>query len=167
MSNVVDSAVSEAEDGRKGQGPRGPRPVYFYAVPKDMVLEEVEFEGDKWSLEEAKAALEAKVGSGAKVIGPLHKVKTGVAKADSASLVVKVDLRNRTFTAKKYVGTFENYHFFANGIAACVVNGESFADNELINIQIEDRVDTDIKSPKPRISNKIVRRSHFTDISES
>lgn len=165
MKNVVDDSV--IQPGRRG--PRGPRPVVFYAIPAGTKFEESVVDGDA-NHDKAIEALKAKLGKDAIIIGPLNK-KGGAsamkAVASSSGLVVKIDLRDLKFTGKRFTGIHANHNFFANGVAACIVNGESFADNELLNIQIEDRVDSNVNSPKPRISNKVVRRALIEEILET
>lgn len=158
--NPADAAVSDVEnDGRKT---RAKRPVYYYGLPKGTKIETVQQPGETWTPQFAEEQLRKELGKDCIIIGPDYKVQ-GV-KTEAATLTVKVDLRQLQFTTDQFAGEHGGWKIFGNGLKACTVDGEDFDDNELIQVQVESLVDEKNKVQKPRINQKIVRRSMLDQI---
>jgi hypothetical protein len=161
--NLVDATLGDV-DGRKN--PREKRPVYFYGVPAGVKLVKVEMPGEKWSQKEAEDKLKAALGQDCQIVGPNYRVVGGL-KDKLESITVKIDMRDIRFTAKRFSGDHENWTFYANGVGACTVDGEKFEDNDLVQIQgFDDKIDSSLKTKKPRLSRQMVRRESLDNIVE-
>lgn len=148
-NTVVDKAIEDKKTRER-------RPVYFYGIPAGTKIETIELPGGEWDADEAIAQLKAKLGADVQIIGPNYKVK-GAVKADSAKLIVKIDIRSMKPSGKIFEGVYNGWKWSANGIKACKVDGEEFGDNELGMVQFDSLEDEKVKTAKPRFSGKIVR----------
>lgn len=165
MAPKSSAAVQEAdqEDGRRS---RKKRPVYFYAFPADVEVQHVEMPGEDWSEARAKEALEKVSGKGCQILGPFYEVVGKTAEVETIS--VKISLRNMSFTGKRFEGSYNGWTFYANGVKKITIDGEQFADNDLLNVDFESLVDENVKTPKPRFGkNAALRRALLDDCHES
>jgi len=156
--NAADAAVEAAETETKGKRTRTKREVIYKAVPAGTKVFEHKMPGADWSEAQAIEALKKLAGDDCEIIGPFYSVKGNNSESDS--IAVKVSLRDLKPTTKQYEGTHKGWTFFANGIKKVTVNGEQFADNDLLDVEFETAVDPDAKLAKPRSQKgMLIRRS--------
>lgn len=161
----ADAAVSAAESETTGKRTRTKREVVYAAVPAGTQLEIHTMPGAEWSKAQAHEALKAKLGDDCSIYGPFYNVKGD--NSTSEAISVKVSLRDFKLTTKQYEGTHEGWTFIANGLKKVTIDGEQFADNDLLKVEFETLVDQDVKVAKPRFpGNMMIRRIAFDDCSE-
>lgn len=160
--NAADAAVQAAETETTGKRSRTKREVIYKAVPAGTPVYEHKMPGADWSEAQAIEALKSQAGADCEIIGPFYSVKGN--NSDSESVAVKVSLRDLKPTTQQYEGTYKGWTFFANGIKQVTINGEQFADNDLLEIEFESLIDPDSKKAKPRLAKgMLIRRSAIDD----
>jgi hypothetical protein len=159
-NNAVDAAVQAAEIETSGKRTRAgtKRDVIYKAVPAGTQVFEHKMSGSDWSETQAIEVLKGLAGADCNILGPYYIVKG--AKSESESISVKVSLRDHKPTAQQYEGTHRGWTFFANGIKQVIIDGEHFADNDLLDIEFESATDSNSKQAKPRFpKGMLIRRS--------
>ena len=164
--NAADAAVEAVETETKGKRTRTKREVIYKAVPAGTTVHEHKMPGADWSEAQAVDALKKLAGDDCEILGPFYSVKGN--NSESESIAVKISLRDLKPTTKQYEGTHKGWNFFANGVKKVTVNGEQFADNDLLDVEFESPVDPEAKQAKPRFAKgMLIRRTALENCVEA
>ena len=166
MSDHVDNAVNDT----KPENPRGPRARYYICIAgsgKKILYERIqaEDEAEARSLFQEKTNTEATIVDAAEGKGFYIAKGTGISSAQKVSVTVTpAQLMSRTSNA--YQGEFKGWHVWASGLQACTVKDVDYADNELVSIEFDKRVDPNSGVDKPKIKKKeVIRLSDLENVS--
>jgi hypothetical protein len=86
---------------------------------------------------------------------------TGLGEVSRVSVTVSASQLARR-TSQAYSGEFRGWKVWASGLNECEIEGEKFAENELVSIEFDSLVDPAVKVPKPKLKKREVIR--LTDL---